>query len=302
MRAHYEGTGPEIWEQLEGQINGFVTSAGTSGTIAGISTFLKEQNANMKVWLIDPEETAAMAVFINNKRSTSMMEDGFEMVPMAKGSTIAEVVAELAWVNENLRKSIADQAVIDTRAGAIGGETAKTLEALRNHPQFDALRQLVQSNPASLPAVLQQIGAQSPELLRLINQNQDRFVQMLNEPIGTRGVVSASSTTGAAPFDLGMGGGGAVPTPQQIQQLVDSVTPEQQGQMAAQMGMFPEQLRGLYQMLSNLPPGAMEQMIASMSGGGLEILDAGARAGTGMPVTALCYLKKKQQKLIGCAS
>ncbi|KAF4321291.1 hypothetical protein BBO99_00004537 [Phytophthora kernoviae] len=42
------------------------------------------------------------------------------------------------------------------------------------------------SNPAALPAVLQQIGAQSPELLRLIHQNQDRFVQMLNEPIGTR--------------------------------------------------------------------------------------------------------------------
>ncbi|KAI9919827.1 hypothetical protein PsorP6_015860 [Peronosclerospora sorghi] len=170
---------------------------------------------------------------------------------------------------------------IDTRAGAIGGETANTLEALRNHPQFDALRQLIQSNPADYPAVLQQIGAQSPELLRLINQNQDLFVQMLNEPIGTRGVVSASSTAVAAPFDLGMGGGGAVPTPQQVQQLVDSLTPEQQCQMAAQMVITPEQLRGLSQMLSNLPPGAMEQMMASMSGEGLESIDGGARAGTG---------------------
>ncbi|KAI9916766.1 hypothetical protein PsorP6_016906 [Peronosclerospora sorghi] len=78
-----------------------------------------------------------------------------------------------------------------------------------------------------------------------------------------------------------MGGGGAVPTPQQFQQLVDSLTPEQQGQIAAQMGMTPEHLRGLSQMLSNLPPGAMEQMMASMSGGGLEGLDGGARAGTG---------------------
>ncbi|KAI9910542.1 hypothetical protein PsorP6_010285 [Peronosclerospora sorghi] len=111
MRAHYEGTGPEIWDQVEGQIHGFVTSAGTAGAVAGISTFLKEQNADIKVWLLDPKETAAMAVFINNKRSTSMMEDGFEMVPMAKGSTIAEGVEALAWVNLNLRKSIADQGI-----------------------------------------------------------------------------------------------------------------------------------------------------------------------------------------------
>ncbi|KAG6968048.1 hypothetical protein JG688_00006007 [Phytophthora aleatoria] len=160
-------------------------------------------------------------------------------------------------------------------------EVANSLEALRNHPQFDALRQLVQSNPAALPAVLQQIGAQSPELLRLIHQNQDRFVQMLNEPIGTREAGSApSGGAGAAPFDLGMGGDGAMPTPQQIQQLVDSLTPEQQAQMAAQMGMTPEQLRGLSQMLSNLPPGAMEQMMASMGGGGgLEGLGGGAGAG-----------------------
>ncbi|CAH0480812.1 unnamed protein product [Peronospora belbahrii] len=162
-----------------------------------------------------------------------------------------------------------------------GDETANTLEALRNHPQFDALRQLVQSNPAALPAVLQQIGVQSPELLRLIHQNQDRFVQLLNEPIGTRETGSAPSGVGAAPFDLGIGGGGAMPTPQQIQQLVDSLTPEQQTQMAAQMGMSPEQLRGLSQMLSNLPPGAMEQMMASMGSGGLEDLSGGAGAGVG---------------------
>ncbi|KAG7394452.1 UV excision repair protein RAD23 B [Phytophthora boehmeriae] len=191
---------------------------------------------------------------------------------------------------EYLMTGIPEQAAASTAAptaagagGAAGGEeTANTLEALRNHPQFDALRQLVQSNPAALPAVLQQIGAQSPELLRLIHQNQDRFVQMLNEPIGTREAGAAAPSSGgsggAAPFDLGMGGG-AMPTPQQIQELVDSLSPEQQAQMAAQMGMSPEQLRGLSQMLSNLPPGAMEQMMASMGGqGGME---GGAGAGAG---------------------
>ncbi|RLN89178.1 hypothetical protein BBJ28_00012673 [Nothophytophthora sp. Chile5] len=168
--------------------------------------------------------------------------------------------------------------------GAGGAEDPNnSLEALRNHPQFDALRQLIQTNPAALPAVLQQIGGQSPELLRLIHQNQDRFVQMLNEPVGTRSAGSAPPAAGgAAQFDLGMGGGGAMPTPQQIQQLVDSLTPEQQTQMAAQMGMTPDQLRGLSQMLSNLPPGAMEQMMASMGGqGGLEGMGGAGGAGAG---------------------
>lgn len=164
---------------------------------------------------------------------------------------------------------------------AAGGADANALDALRNHPQFDSLRQLIQSNPAALPAVLQQIGGQSPELLRLIHQNQDQFVQMLNEPVGTRSAGAAplaGAGAGASPFDMGLGGGG-MPTPQQIQQLVESLTPEQQAQMAAQMGMTPEQLRGLSQMLSNLPPGAMEQMMASMGGAPGDFGGMGAGAG-----------------------
>uniref|UniRef100_M4C6L6 UV excision repair protein RAD23 n=1 Tax=Hyaloperonospora arabidopsidis (strain Emoy2) TaxID=559515 RepID=M4C6L6_HYAAE len=188
----------------------------------------------------------------------------------------------MTGIPEQAAQVAAPSAGVDAGADASGDETANTLEALRNHPQFDALRQLVQSNPAALPAVLQQIGAQSPDMLRLIHQNQDRFVQMLNEPIGTHEVGAAPGGAGVAPFDLGMGGGGAMPSPQQIQQLVDSLSPEQQSQMAAQMGMTPEQLRGLSQMLSNLPPGAMEQMMASMGGGsGLEALGGGAEAGAG---------------------
>lgn len=41
FRAHYEGTGPEIWEQTGGNLHGFIAAAGTGGTVAGISRFLK---------------------------------------------------------------------------------------------------------------------------------------------------------------------------------------------------------------------------------------------------------------------
>ncbi len=51
--AHYESTGPEIWEQTEGKITHLVCTAGTGGTITGTAQFLKEKNPNIKIWAID---------------------------------------------------------------------------------------------------------------------------------------------------------------------------------------------------------------------------------------------------------
>ena len=57
-RAHLETTGPEIWQELEGKIDGFTCSVGTGGTLAGVGMALKERNLDIKIALSDPMGSA----------------------------------------------------------------------------------------------------------------------------------------------------------------------------------------------------------------------------------------------------
>jgi cysteine synthase A len=57
-RAHYNSTGPEIWEQTAGQVDAWVAATGTGGTYAGVALYLKEQNPEVRCVLADPYGSA----------------------------------------------------------------------------------------------------------------------------------------------------------------------------------------------------------------------------------------------------
>ena len=171
--------------------------------------------------------------------------------------------------------------------GASSGGTNPPLQALRNHPQFNDLRRLVQSNPQMLQQVLTQIGQQQPELLQEINGNQALFLQMMNEPIeegsssaaapaAPRAGASSAPAAGENPFAGGMG------NPMQMAQMIQSMNPEELGQMAQMMGVSPEQLRATAQMIGQMPPEQLNQFIMqAMGGGGMEGMFGGGAGGDG---------------------
>ena len=150
-------------------------------------------------------------------------------------------------------------AALSTPRSAVGGPA--NIQNLRQHPQFNTLKQLIQQNPAALPQVLNLIGQQSPELLEAIHQNEAAFIAMMNEPI-----TDAPPPTGAA---LGSGPAGTgAGNPAAMVEMLNSMPPQQRAAFAQSLGMSPDQLAGFTQMMASMPPEQLNQMMGSMRGMG----------------------------------
>jgi cysteine synthase A len=79
--GHYRTTGPEIWTQTDGKVDGFVSAVGTGGTLSGVAIALKERNKNIKIGLADPEGAALYSYYTTGELK-------------AEGSSITEGIGQ----------------------------------------------------------------------------------------------------------------------------------------------------------------------------------------------------------------
>src|SRR3954462_3185004 len=70
-KAHYESTGPEIWRQTDGKVDGFICSVGTGGTLAGVSAYLKEKSKDITIGCADPRGAAMYELFKHGQAKTT---------------------------------------------------------------------------------------------------------------------------------------------------------------------------------------------------------------------------------------
>jgi cysteine synthase A len=95
-RAHVETTGPEIWEQTDGKVDGFVSAVGSGGTLGGVSLYLKQKNPKIRIALADPMGAALYSYY-----KTGQLK--------SEGSSITEGIGQ-GRITKNLEGIVVDDA------------------------------------------------------------------------------------------------------------------------------------------------------------------------------------------------
>src|SRR6201982_318584 len=89
-KAHYVSTGPEIWDQTEGRIDGFICAIGTGGTLAGVATYLRERKRDIVIGVADPKGAAMYDLFAHGAAKASPGGSITEGIAPGRGTRIID--------------------------------------------------------------------------------------------------------------------------------------------------------------------------------------------------------------------
>ena len=91
-KAHYVSTGPEIWQQTDGQIDGFICAIGTGGTVAGVASYLREMKTDIVIGIADPRGAAMYNLFAHGEAKAS---DGGSITEGIGLGRVTPIIADL---------------------------------------------------------------------------------------------------------------------------------------------------------------------------------------------------------------
>lgn len=123
-QAHIDTTGPEIWQQTNGKVDGFVCACGSGGTLAGIATVLREKNPNIKIGLADPGGAALYNYYANGelKPEGTSITEGIGQIRITANLEGLEVDFPFAITDPQAMPYIFD--LMEHEGLALGGSTA----------------------------------------------------------------------------------------------------------------------------------------------------------------------------------